>query len=111
MIQHTHDVVVQFIRKIATTIPCQVWVSSQFTTAAPAIPIVKITRLLAKMTKVLSVVMAASYCFGDSVEVASMPPRPMVSTAEEGTITMAPFSLIASYSMFMARKCSATGFS
>src|SRR5437588_12001269 len=28
--------------------------------------------------------------------VASMPPRPMVSTAEEGTMTIEPFSLIAS---------------
>ena len=28
--------------------------------------------------------------------VASMPPRPMVSTAEEGTMTIAPFSLMAS---------------
>ena len=33
----------------------------------------------------------------------------MVSTAEEGTITVAPFSLIASYSIFMARRCNATG--
>ena len=33
-----------------------------------------------------------------------MPPKPMVSTAEEGTITMEPFSLMASYNMFMARK-------
>src|SRR5580704_11105105 len=43
--------------------------------------------------------------------VARVPPRPMVSTAVEGTITIAPFSLMASYSMFMARRCRATGFS
>src|SRR5438477_10037600 len=43
--------------------------------------------------------------------VARVPPRPMVSTAVEGTITIAPFSLTASYSMFMARRCRATGFS
>ena len=43
--------------------------------------------------------------------VASVPPSPMVSTADEGTITMEPFSLMASYSMFMARRCRATGFS
>ncbi len=41
--------------------------------------------------------------------VPSMPPSPMVSTAEEGTITIAPFSLMASYSMFMARRWSAVG--
>ena len=29
----------------------------------------------------------------------------MVSTAEEGTITIEPLSLMASYSMFMARRC------
>src|ERR1019366_138334 len=39
----------------------------------------------------------------------SMPPSPIVSTAEEGTTTIAPFSLMASYSMFMARRCRATG--
>src|SRR6266851_1219199 len=43
--------------------------------------------------------------------VASVPPSPMVSTADDGTITIEPRSLIASYSMFMARRCSATGFS
>ena len=44
-----------------------------------------------------------------SAAVASVPPSPMVSTAEEGTITIEPFSLMASYSMFMARRCRATG--
>jgi hypothetical protein len=39
----------------------------------------------------------------------SMPPRPIVSTAVEGTTTIAPFSLMASYSIFMARRWSATG--
>src|SRR5690348_4485797 len=41
--------------------------------------------------------------------VARLPPKPIVSTAEEGTITIEPRSLIASYNMFMARKCRATG--
>ena len=35
----------------------------------------------------------------------------MVSTADDGTITIEPRSLMASYSMFMARRCSATGLS
>ena len=38
-------------------------------------------------------------CYGlapPSDVVASMPPRPMVSTADEGTMTIAPFSLTAS---------------
>ena len=35
---------------------------------------------------------------------------PIVSTAVEGTITMEPFSLIASYNMFIARRCKAVGF-
>lgn len=34
--------------------------------------------------------------FGAIWDVASMPPRPMVSTAVDGTMTMAPFSLMAS---------------
>jgi predicted amidohydrolase YtcJ len=38
-----------------------------------------------------------------------VPPKPIDSTADEGTITMEPFSLIASYSMFIARKLNATG--
>ena len=42
---------------------------------------------------------------------ASDPPSPMVSTADEGTITIEPFSLMASYSIFMARRWSATGLS
>src|SRR5579863_8068619 len=46
-----------------------------------------------------------------SAVVPSIPPNPMVSTAEEGTITIEPFSLSASYSMFMARRCSAIGLS
>jgi hypothetical protein len=46
-----------------------------------------------------------------SAVVPSIPPNPMVSTAEEGTMTIEPFSLIASYSMFMARRCSAMGLS
>src|SRR5579872_5534015 len=32
-----------------------------------------------------------------SAAVASVPPNPMVSTAEEGTMTIEPFSLMASY--------------
>ena len=36
--------------------------------------------------------------------VASVPPNPIVSTAEEGTITIDPRSLMASYSIFMARR-------
>ena len=40
-----------------------------------------------------------------------MPPSPMVSTADEGTMTIEPFSLMASYNMFIARKCSAVGLS
>src|ERR1700739_2001714 len=43
--------------------------------------------------------------------VARLPPRPMVSTADEGTMTSEPRSLMASCVMFMARRCSATGFS
>jgi hypothetical protein len=39
----------------------------------------------------------------------SMPPNPMVSTAEDGTMTIEPRSLIASYSMFIARRCRAVG--
>ena len=31
--------------------------------------------------------------------------------AVDGTMTIAPFSLTASYNMFMARRCKATGFS
>ena len=53
--------------------------------------------------------MPSRYGFFARDVVASIPPSPIVSTAEEGTITIEPFSLIASYSMFMARKCSATG--
>lgn len=41
--------------------------------------------------------------------VPNIPPNPIVSTALDGTITIDPFSLIASYNMFIARKCSATG--
>jgi hypothetical protein len=37
------------------------------------------------------------------------PPKPIVSTALDGTITIEPFSLMASYNMFIARKCRATG--
>ncbi len=48
------------------------------------------------------------FCF-EKAMVPIRPPSPMVSTAEEGTITVAPFSLIASYSIFMARRCNATG--
>ena len=44
-------------------------------------------------------------------DIANVPPSPIVSTADEGTITVDPLSRIASYSMFMARKCSATGLS
>ena len=81
-------------------------------TPAAAMAMVRITRPLVKMTRTLNVVMVVrSYWFLASDVVANMPPSPMVSTAEEGTITIAPFSLIASYSMFMARKCSATGLS
>lgn len=50
-----------------------------------------------------------AYWFLASDVVASRPPNPIVSTAEDGTITIAPFSLMASYSMFMARRWSATG--
>lgn len=39
----------------------------------------------------------------------SMPPIPMVSTADEGTITTEPLSFMASYNIFMARRWSATG--
>jgi hypothetical protein len=39
------------------------------------------------------------------------PPRFMVSTALEGTITRAPFSFKPSKSMFIARRCRAVGFS
>src|SRR5438552_6975970 len=46
-----------------------------------------------------------------SAVVASSPPSPIVSTAVDGTITIAPFSLIASYSIFIARRCSAMGLS
>ena len=46
---------------------------------------------------------------GCRLAVASVPPNPIVSTAEEGTITIEPFSFIASYSMFIARRCSAVG--
>ena len=54
--------------------------------------------------------MPARYCFcADSDAVPSSPPSPIVSTALDGTITIEPFSLIASYSMFIARRCSATG--
>jgi len=42
-----------------TIMPCQAWVSSESATAAPATPIVRMTRLLAKRTNVLSVVIAA----------------------------------------------------
>src|ERR1700677_2212855 len=52
-----------------------------------------------------------SYWFLASEVVASIPPSPIVSTADDGTITIAPFSLMASYSMFIARRCSATGLS
>jgi len=44
-----------------------------------------------------------------SEAVASTPLSPIVSTTDDGTITIAPRSLIASYSIFIARKCSATG--
>ena len=41
--------------------------------------------------------MAPSYLGGPaSATVASVPPSPMVSTAEDGTITIEPFSLMAS---------------
>src|SRR6202008_21209 len=43
--------------------------------------------------------------------VARLPPRPMVSTADEGTMTIEPRSLMASYNTFMSRTCSAPGFS
>ena len=43
--------------------------------------------------------------------VAKVPPSPIVSTADEGTITIDPRSLMASYSMFIARRWSATGLS
>lgn len=39
-----------------------------------------------------------------SEAVAKVAPKPMVSTADDGTITIEPRSLIASYSMFIARK-------
>jgi len=52
----------------------------------------------------------AHYCTClEMAAVPSMPPSPMVSTADEGTITMEPFSLMASYSMFMARRWRAVG--
>ena len=52
----------------------------------------------------------SSYCLGPASEaVPNKPPSPRVSTADDGTITMDPFSLIASYNMFMARRCRATG--
>ncbi len=70
--------------------------SSESITAAPAMTMVKITRLLAKMTKVRNVVTAHSYWFFANVVVASMPPSPIVSTADEGTMTIEPFSLMAS---------------
>ncbi len=37
------------------------------------------------------------------------PPRFIVSTADEGTITSAPFSFKPSKSMFIARRCNAVG--
>lgn len=40
-----------------------------------------------------------------------MPPRFIVSTAEDGTITRAPFSFNPSNSMFIARRCRAVGLS
>jgi hypothetical protein len=61
MIQHTRGAVVQFAREMRTTMPRQVSWSSEFATAAPATPMVKMTRLFARMTKNLSVVTAASY--------------------------------------------------
>jgi hypothetical protein len=60
MIQHTREVV-PFVREIETTMPRQFSVTSESTTAAPATPIVRITKLWTKRTKDLSVVMAASY--------------------------------------------------
>src|SRR5581483_3336603 len=41
----------------------------------------------------------------------NMPPRPIDSTADDGTSINAPFSLRPSYKMFIARRCSAVGFS
>ena len=53
---------------------------------------VKITKLFAKTTKQFNVVRTVtSYEFFASDVVASMPPKPMVSTADEGTITSRPF--------------------
>ena len=74
----------------------QVPVMTDSPTAAPATPMARITRLFTNVTSTRRVVMHASYWFLASDVVASIPPKPMVSTAEEGTITMAPFSLIAS---------------
>src|SRR5271157_622627 len=51
------------------------------------------------------------YCPLPRAATPSVPPSPMVSTTEEGTITIEPLSLIASYNMFMARRCRATGLS
>jgi len=41
----------------------------------------------------------------------SSAPRPMVSTADDGTMTMEPFFRRSSKTMFMARKWRATGVS
>jgi hypothetical protein len=50
---------------------------------------------------------AAPYVVGPlaSATAAKFPPKPMVSTAEDGTMTIEPRSLIASYNIFIARNC------
>ena len=47
----------------------------------------------------------------EDAAVASVPPNPIFSMPVDGTITIDPFSRIASYSMFMPRSCSAPGLS
>ena len=61
----------------------------------------------------VSVGICACYCaFAPFIDAtANVPPNPIVYTALEGTITIEPRSLIASYSMFMARRCIAVGLS